>query len=194
MKKILIWTASILVVIFLLGRLVFLPMMISSTKKHSPAETVKLTSQNTEFEVNYSRPYKKGRTIFGELVPFNEVWRTGANEPTTFTITKDVKIDNQDLPAGKYTLWTIPGSQNWEVIFNKKMYSWGVTFGQKSPREESEDALIVKVPIQNLDQTVEQFTIELNQKEMGSDSIPLPPIVEMTLSWDETKVSVPINL
>src|SRR5436190_20179097 len=73
----------------------------------------------TDVSITFSRPGVKGRTIWGGLVPYNQVWRTGANEATTFSVSDDVKINGQPLPAGSYSLHTIPGKDSWTIIFNK---------------------------------------------------------------------------
>ena len=77
---------------------------------------------------------KKGREIFGGLVPYNEVWRTGANEATTLTVNKDIKFGDQRLPAGTYSLWTIPQQTQWTVILNSEIPGWGVSWGAKAAR------------------------------------------------------------
>ncbi|MDX1719156.1 MAG: DUF2911 domain-containing protein, partial [Salegentibacter mishustinae] len=84
-----------------------------NTKAHSPEDTVSYTEKDLKMEVFYNRPYKKERDIFGNLVPYNEVWRTGANEATTFETNKDIMVDGSLLKAGKYTLWTIPMEKSW---------------------------------------------------------------------------------
>ncbi len=181
MKKALKWigivVASLAILLFIASRV-----LQSQTKKHSPEDTVELVSGDTEISVFYNRPSKKGREIFGGLVPYNEVWRTGANEATTFTTNKDLVIDGQTLAAGKYTLWTIPDEDNWAVIFNKKMYGWGVGFNGEASRNPDADALKTMVPVEKLNQAVEMFTIAIENN----------PLV-LTLSWDQTKVSVPME-
>ena len=104
-----------------------------NTKKHSPEDTITHQVKDTEFSVFYNRPSKNGRQIFGDLVPYDKVWRTGANEPTTFSTTKDIKIDGGVLKAGTYTLWTIPNQKSWKVIFNTGSYNWGVGFDGLHP-------------------------------------------------------------
>ena len=156
--------------------------LIAQTKKASPEETVSYNSNGYTIEVFYNRPSKKGRKIFGNLVSFDEVWRTGANEATTFETETDLSIGGNTLKAGKYTLWTIPGQSSWAVIFNKKQYSWGVSNGAASRKAEF-DALQIEVPVKHLSTPVEQFTIELSEE----NSKPI-----MSLVWDDTKVSVPI--
>lgn len=92
----------------------------------SPKATVTQTIGTTEMSIAYSRPGVKERTIWGELVPYGEVWRTGANEATTFTVSDDVTVDGQPLAAGTYSLATIPGKDAWTVVFNKDTELWGM--------------------------------------------------------------------
>lgn len=181
MKKFLKWAS---VVVMLTVALFFgYKYMQYETKKASPEQIVNYKKEGKELSVFYCRPYKKGREIFGGLVPFGKVWRTGANEATTFSSNKYLTIDGKILPAGNYTIWTIPQKDEWTVIFNKKEYSWGVTFSGESPREIEEDALQVKVPVQKSDTSVEQFTISF------SDSTDL----NMILAWDQTRIAVPMK-
>lgn len=182
MKKFLKWTAIVVValVVLLFGAF---KIMQSQTKKASPEATVAYVKNGKELSVFYCQPAKKGREIFGGLVPYGEVWRTGANEATTFTTNTDLQINGQILPAGKYTLWTIPGQDEWTVIWNTKHYGWGVSFGNKASREPEADALQVKVPVRNLDTPVETFTIDFDESEA----------LAMVMAWDQTSVVVPIQ-
>lgn len=158
--------------------------MKTSTKKYSPEETVTYTKDKLEIEVYYNRPLKKGRVIFGELVPYNEVWRTGANEATTFKTNQDLEIEGKRLEAGKYTLWTIPNKTSWKVIFNDQMYGWGVNFSDgKAARNPEFDVLTAEVPISKNLKTVEQFSIYFNE-QLNS--------VNMFLAWDN--IVVPLTL
>lgn len=182
--KILKWIILVLAGLLIAGFLFFRFYFIPETKKASPEDTVEYFEDDLKIDIVYCRPSTKGREIFGELVPYNEVWRTGANEATTFETSKDVMIGQQQLPAGKYTLWSIPNEREWEVIFNDRMYTWGVDFEGKSQRKPEFDKVNVKVPVQSLDETQELFTIEINDDSTG---------VNLSLSWDKTKVIVPIT-
>ncbi|MFD2565339.1 DUF2911 domain-containing protein [Aquimarina rubra] len=158
----------------------------SNTKKHSPEQTVTHSSNEANFTVFYNRPFKKDREIFGDLVPFDQVWRTGANEATTFTTDKDILVDGSLLKTGTYTLWTIPGQNSWKVIFNNNKYNWGVSFMDGSPsRDPKHDALTIEVPVQRLLNTVEQFSIYF--QEANNFTI-------MYLAWDQTAIAIPITL
>jgi hypothetical protein len=177
-KRILIILVSIVIVLGVLFKF-----MQYNTKKASPEDTVVYTKNGKEISVFYCRPSKKGREIFGGLVPYDKVWRTGANEATTFTTGTDIVIGEKTLPAGKYTLWTIPGKEEWTVIFNSKEYGWGITFGGEASREAAADVLEVKVPVEPLAEPVELFTISFED----ADS------VKLVFSWDKTRVAVPIK-
>ncbi|MCY7351724.1 MAG: DUF2911 domain-containing protein [Cytophagaceae bacterium] len=154
----------------------------ANTKKASPEATVEYKQNGAEISVFYNRPSKKGRVIFGGLEPYGKVWRTGANEATTFTTNKDLTIGGKPLPAGKYTLWTIPEKDTWTVIFNGKQYSWGVNFDQVASREAEADVLQIQVPVEVQNPPLEQFTISFDE------SVPA-----MVLAWDATRVSVPLK-
>ncbi|NND07955.1 MAG: DUF2911 domain-containing protein [Saprospiraceae bacterium] len=182
MNKVLKW---VLIVIGLLAVLLFagFQYMKSSTKKASPEAIVQYQKDGKDIEVFYCRPSKKGRDIFGGLEPYGVVWRTGANEATTFETKDALQIGQHNLPAGKYTLWTIPNKERWTIIFNGKMYPWGMGWDQKVSREPEADVVKLDVPVQHLTTPVEQFTIAFEDEQE----------LVMSLSWDDTRVEVPIN-
>ena len=119
-------------------------MVISSTawaqdakQKASPPATASGKVGDATITINYSSPSVKGRTIWGELVPYGEVWRAGANEATTVTTDRDIMVEGQTLPAGTYSFYTIPGEEEWTIIFNKTAKQWG------TQHDETQDALRV---------------------------------------------------
>lgn len=118
-----------------------------SKRPSPPAPPEKETiASGADVTIDYSQPSVKGRTIGKDIAPYGKVWRTGANEPTTIEVSKDVKVEGQALPAGKYSLWTIPGESEWVIIFNKKTTGWGTQY------DESQDLIRVKVkPTKNKD-------------------------------------------
>jgi Protein of unknown function (DUF2911) len=177
MKKVLIGLGILAVLLF-----VGYKYLQATTKKASPEATVEFKKDGADVSVFYCRPSKKGREIFGSLVPYGKVWRTGANEATTFTTAKDLTVNGKNLPAGKYTLWTIPEKDQWTVIFNNKQYGWGVSFGGEASREVAADVLQVQVPVEALPTSQEQFTISFDEAAPA-----------MVLAWDKTKVSVPLK-
>jgi hypothetical protein len=176
------WFAIIILVLIGIGVIGF-QIMKSNTKKHSPETTLKYEENGMDVEIVYSRPFKKEREIFGGLVPYGEVWRTGANEATSFKTETDLIIDGKTLPKGEYTLWSIPNATSWEVIFNKGEYGWGVDFNSVAARDPQYDVLNVEVPVQRNFKVIEQFTIEIE----GT-----PPALQF--SWDFTRVDVPLQL
>jgi len=126
--------------------------------------------------VDYGRPSMRGRKIMGQLVPYNQVWRTGANEATTFTTDVPLVIGGKQIPAGKYAIFTIPGENEWTVIFNKQTGQWGTKYDQ------AQDLARITVTPTKLQQPVEQFTISFDQRG--------PNAGVMKLEWENTSVSV----
>lgn len=172
-------------VLFVLAALVavgyaVLMLMKRETKKHSPEATYSYFSGDQELiRVTYCRPYKKGREIFGGLVPYGKVWRTGANEATTIELSADLLIGGKPVPKGAYTLWTKPGPEQWEVYINGRMYPWGVDFDGNAQRDPAADVAAITVPVQELPETVEQFTIH------GPEDGTL-----LWLDWDRTRIAL----
>ena len=142
-------------------------------KKKSPHETV----SNENVEVTYGRPYKKDRVIFGGLVKYGEVWRTGADEATVITFKKDGTFGGQPVKAGSYALFTIPGEKQWTIILNSVNKTWGAYDYDKN---KDKDVLKVTVPATSTPTLVEQFTI-------------IPKSTELILNWDKTEVVVPYS-
>lgn len=188
--KILKWVLIVLVSLFVIAFLLFEFVMKPQTKKHSPEDAASLATSRVNISVTYSQPSVKGRDIFSDsdtaVVPWGVVWRTGANEATTFETDKSLKIGENTLAAGKYTLWTIPNKTQWEVIFNDKMYGWGVSFGGVASRKAEHDAANIEVPVQTLSNSLEKFTITV--QEQSGDTL------QMNLAWNETQVTVPMIL
>lgn len=154
------------------------------TKSFSPQETIRFTGDEINIAVTYSRPFRKDRDVFGELVPYNKVWRTGANEATIFTTNRDLMIGNKLLEAGAYSLFTIPRPNSWIIIFNSETGQWGIgPLSGEANRELKKDVLTVEVPAIQTPDLFEQFTISFEQ--MGDE-------IEMILMWDHTLVVVPM--
>jgi hypothetical protein len=182
MPKFLKWSLISLAVLAVLAFAGF-QYMKAQTKKASPESTVTLEVQDLRLEVTYSRPSKKGRVIFGSLVPYGKVWRTGANEATTLTAKQDFSFGGTPVKAGTYTLWTIPGPTEWTVILNSKMYGWGVNFDGESPRDAMADVATYKAPVEKPLATIEQFTIGLEQGAAP----------RLMIAWDDVQVGVPVS-
>ncbi|KXX71545.1 DUF2911 domain-containing protein [Flammeovirga sp. SJP92] len=161
-------------------------MMISETKKHSPEMEQNFVDGDTKIDIHYSSPYKKGRVIFGNLVPYGQVWRTGANEPTTFKTNVPLNINGKNLPAGKYTLWTIPESKTWTIIFNDKHYNWGVSFGGKASRDENFDKVVIETDVIYSDKTMESLRIWIEKGDKSDE-------YNLKLGWDQTLIEVDVD-
>src|SRR5690554_5369822 len=157
--KVVGWIFAALVVL-LIGTYFGLQYWKVQTKTASPEDSVSFKRGAFEIKVDYSRPNKKGREIFGKVVPFGEVWRTGANEPTTISFNQDILFDDEKVAAGTYSLWTIPEESQWTVILNKKIPYWGIGLDRKANRDPEFDVLLVNVPTNTLNEEVEEFTIE----------------------------------
>lgn len=155
------------------------------TKSFSPEEQVVFENGDLVIKVFYNRPYKKGRDIFGALVPYNEVWRTGANEATTFETNKALNIEGKVLKPGKYSLWTVPKPDSWTIIFNSEYGQWGIKAPEgKANRQPEKDVLQVEATAVQQDRVFEQFTISFEKS--GEDT-------EMVLAWDKTLVALPLS-
>jgi hypothetical protein len=135
---------------------------------------VRATLGGAEVWIDYSRPQKRGRVIFGDVVPWNTVWRTGANAATQLNTSADLVVAGTTVPAGKYTLWTLPTQNGWKVIINKQTGQWGTEYNQ------AQDLVRVDAKVETLATPVEQMAIAF---EPGT----------LTVSWDKTKVSVPVS-
>lgn len=183
MRKFLIF-AGVVVTMLILLYFAFSYYNLKNTKQFSPEEFVSFQQDGLVVTVFYNRPYKKGRQIFGGLVPYGKVWRTGANEATTFETTQDLMFESKVLRKGKYSLWTIPGEETWTIIFNSEFGQWGVNASGEANRDPSRDVLTVSVRPVQPDVEFEQFTIAFEQ--VGEDA-------EMVLIWDKTLVSVPFS-
>jgi hypothetical protein len=169
------------------------------SRRPSPLGVARITLGDAYVKVVYSRPYKRDRdNIFGTaeskaLVPFGERWRTGANEATEITTTRDLVIAGQKLPAGTYSLFTTPGADSWKVHFNSKLglSGTGYFFPEEQRFEPVElaptDVVTVEVPVKTLEEKdeVDQFTISFAKTDAGA---------EMVLAWIRTEVRVPFTV
>ena len=149
------------------------------TPAPSPTQTIKQDFGISAIELIYSRPGMKGRKIFGDLVPYGKVWRTGANSATRIKFTDDVNIGGQNLKAGEYALYTVPNASDWDVIINKGSANWGTDYKQE------DDLFRIKVKSATLQQPVETFTMQFANVKSNS--------ADLQIMWDKTAVSVPIT-
>jgi hypothetical protein len=146
-------------------------------QRPSPPGTAKATIDGATIQIDYSRPSMKGRKIMGGLVPYGQVWRTGANEATTLTTDKAIDIGGLAVPAGKYTLYTLPGETEWKLIVNKQTGQWGTNY------DEKQDLGRVTLKKAAPPAPVEQFTISIDKADKGGT---------LKLAWENTELTAPI--
>lgn len=152
------------------------------TPQASPSSKVEQVVGLTTIEVNYSRPSAKGRTVFGELVPYGSIWRTGANANTTITFNENVKIEGKELVKGTYALYTTPKADGWDVIFYKNTDNWGLPENWK----DTDVAVKVLVKPESNNRHIETFTISINN--ITNDNAIL------NLEWEKTIVPIKIEV
>jgi hypothetical protein len=146
----------------------------------SPLEMVTMKYEDTYIKITYSRPHKRDRQIFGELVPYDKVWRTGANEATEITVTGGkIRIGGKELEPGAYTLFTIPQKNKWTIILNKDVGQWGAY--NYNP---DMDVMRFDVPVKSTDVAYEPFTIEFEQHHDSTNIL---------IMWDRTRIEIPFQ-
>jgi tetratricopeptide (TPR) repeat protein len=148
------------------------------TPAASPLQTIKQEFALSDLTVEYSRPGVKDRVVFGDLVPYGKLWRTGANASTKITFGEDVKLNGNAVPAGKYALYTVPGKDEWEIVIHKNINHWG---DGGDDYKQAEDLVRFKVKTAVLPYKVETFTINIADITNNTANI--------ELIWDKTKVS-----
>jgi hypothetical protein len=153
--------------------------MMAPIPQLSPRDTIRTSIGGANFTITYSRPMKRGRILFSETVPWGEVWRTGANEATHFHTDKDLVIGGTDVPAGTYTLWTIPRPEGWTLIINKQTGQWGTIY------DPAQDLARISMRDEAPASLEEQFTITLEPQEAGA---------VLRLRWDDREAWVPIEI
>lgn len=148
------------------------------TPQPSPKTTVQQVVGLTDVTLDYSRPSAKGRTIFGDLVPFGKLWRTGANLNSMITFSDDVTIDGKALPKGKYALFTVPKADTWEIIFYKTTDNWG------TPEEFKEEDVALRANAKPIltDRRVETFTLSIGN--ITNDA------ADLEIAWEKTFVAL----
>jgi Protein of unknown function (DUF2911) len=176
--------------IFMQKRIAFLTLMMftvaiavsaqpdKNKRPSPPAHAECKFSDGKTVKVDYSSPRAKGRKIFGGVVPYGQVWRTGANEATTFVTDTNLTIDGKDVPAGSYTLFTIPNEDKWTLIISKKTGEWGI------PYPEGNDLLRADMQASKTPSAVEDMTISFH--EMGN-------ACHMYIDWENTRATVEIT-
>lgn len=151
----------------------------SVNTRQSPLAITSMRFKDAYVKITYSQPQKKGRDIFGKLVPYGEVWRTGANEATEITLTRDMMINNQLLKAGTYAIFTIPNTSNWTFIINSDLGLWGA-YNYTSKL----DVMRFDIPVQSNSAVFESFTILFDQKN---------ELADLLIMWDKIKLSIPLK-
>jgi len=146
-----------------------------SKRASPPVKVTETTKQGITITIDYGQPSLKGRKIGTDIVPYGKIWRTGANEATVFEINKDVKIEGQVLPAGKYSLYTLPDEKEWTVIFNKSWNQWGTKYS------ESDDQLRVTVKPEKSESFQEKLTFDISKSG------------EVSLEWGDTEVEFEVK-
>jgi hypothetical protein len=159
---------------------------VDKSKRPSPPGQASVTfADGKTITIDYSRPSvndpktHQPRNIFGGLVPYGKVWRTGANDATTFVTTADLMVDGKHVPAGNYTLYSIPEADKWTLIINKQTGQWGTVY------KEDQDLVRIPMKVGKTSAPVEQFTIDL--KQTG------PKAATLSLAWADTQASVEIT-
>jgi len=176
MRKLLL-TAFCLSVLLIASR----ALLADQAKRASPHEQVTATLGGKKVTIDYGRPFKKGREIFGKLVPFGQVWRTGADEATVLTSEGNLTLGELKLPKGSYTLFTIPGEKEWQLVVNKAAKQWGAY-----SYDAKQDLGRAKMAVTAAAAPVEQFTITLDADGKGKAGT-------LKLSWDKTVASIAVS-
>lgn len=146
----------------------------------SPRDTTEQTIGAAHLVVDYGRPSKRRREIFGSLVPYDALWRTGANEATHFRTDRDLMIGTLRVPRGTYTLWTIPARDGWTLIVNRQTGQWGTDY------DKARDLGRTRMTVATLREPVERFEIAIERTRDGSGLL--------IMRWDTTQASVPIHV
>jgi hypothetical protein len=147
----------------------------------SPLAVASCLYKDSYLKIVYSQPHKKGREVFGKLVPYEQVWRLGANEATEVTVTRDVFVAGQNLPAGTYSMFAIPYKDNWIIIFNRDLGQWG-----SYNYNEKNDMLRVVAPVKQIENNLvfEPFTIKVEQTNNKATIL---------FMWDRTQASLSVD-
>ena len=149
-------------------------------RQASPRDTAEATVGGARVMVDYGRPYKRGRQIFGGLVPLNQVWRTGANAATTLVTNRALRLGTTTVPAGTYTLYTIPTASGWTLIVNRQTGQWGTEY------DEKQDLARIPMRAARVSAPVEQFTIAVEPRGQAGGVL--------SMAWDTTRAELPFTV
>lgn len=167
----------------LLSLVVLLSLLAVAQEKKPPLSPRKSAEHSfadgKKVSIDYGSPSIRGRKIMGELVPYGKVWRTGANTATGFVTDVNLKVGDTNVPAGKYTLYTLPNENSWQLIISKQTGQWGTEYNQP------QDLARIPMKVDSLNSPVEQMTFSF--EKTGDDS------ANLVLEWEKTKLSVPIK-
>jgi hypothetical protein len=148
----------------------------------SPYDSAMVALNGAEAKVCYGRPAARGRTVFGGLVAYDQIWRTGANEPTILHVPVAATVAGIRLEPGSYSLYTIPGQQEWTIILNRSITQWGIE-GAYTAEIQAQEVGRARVPVERTGSPVETFTI----RSEGTDP------AQLVLEWEFTRVRVPVR-
>ena len=129
-------------------------------------------------KIVYGRPQMRGREVFGQLVPYGEVWRTGANEATEITLAQPIRVEGELLEAGTYSVFSIPQEESWTIIFNEQLGAWGAY-----SYDEAADVMRAEVPVERIQEPAEAFTIMFEQEENAQEA-------HLVMQWETTRVQL----
>lgn len=164
--------------------LVILLSLVAVAQEKKPLLSPRKSAEHTfadgkKVTIDYGSPSIRGRKIMGDLVPYGKVWRTGANEATGFVTDTNLAIGGTSVPAGKYTIYTLPNENSWQLIINKQTGQWGTVYNQP------QDFARIPLKMESLSSPVEQMTFSF--EKTGPDS------ANLVLEWEKTKLSVPVK-
>ena len=149
-------------------------------EKASPAATATGTINGAAVTIVYSSPAVKGRTIWGGLVPYDKVWRAGANQATIFTTDKPLTIQDKSIPAGKYSLYAIPGEKEWKIIFNSQTGQWGINRDGTTTQDSTKDVAVVTVKPEKSMGMSERLTYTISGKgfQLNWENLTVPVVFD----------------
>lgn len=146
----------------------------------SPLDSVRAEIDGAEIAIQYGRPSMRGREIFGDLVPYDEVWRTGANEATHVRTSADLEIGGTEVPAGHYTIYTVPGEDEWTLVVNEQTGQWGTEY------DPDRDFARIPLDVERLESPVDTFTMKLEDGD-GHDGV-------LAIEWEDTRAWAGIDV